>query len=50
MCDIIFEKMKGHGGTERVFMQIQQSEGFLNKVLWEISRNSQENIARKTRL
>ena len=32
-CDIVSEKMKGRGGTERVFMQTQTSEGFFKKVV-----------------
>ena len=31
LCDIVFEKMKGRGGTEPVFMQKQPSEGFFKK-------------------
>ena len=31
MWDIVFEKMKGRDGTERVSMQKQPSEGFFKK-------------------
>ena len=47
MCDIVFEKTKGHGATvnrTRVFMQKHKSEGFQKKVLREISHNLQEKL------
>ena len=33
MCGIVFEKMKGPSGTERVFWQKQPSECFFKKVV-----------------
>ena len=35
MCDIIFEKMKGHGGTEQALMQKQPSKEFFLKRCYE---------------
>ena len=31
VCDFVFEKMKGRGGTERVFTKKQPSEGFFKR-------------------
>ena len=36
MCQIVFEKMKGRDGTERVLMQKQPSDRFLKK---SVTRN-----------
>ena len=48
MCDIVFEKMKGHGGTERVFMQTQTSEAFFKKgVLRNFAKFTRKHLCKK---
>ena len=47
MCDIAFEKTKGHSGTVNrasVYAEVVIRNGSLKKILWEISQNSQEYI------
>ena len=46
MCGIVFEKVKGRGGTVHRMSVWRRSrpKGSFKKVLQEISQNSQENI------
>ena len=48
MCDIVFEKMKGGGGTERVFTQKHPSEGFFQKgVMRNFAKFTRKHLCRK---
>ena len=48
MRDIVFEKMKARGGTERVFMQKQPSEEFVKKgVMRNFAKFTRKHLCRK---
>ena len=49
MCDIVFEKMKGCGGTERVFMEKQPSVGFFKKgVMRSFAKFTRKHLCQKS--
>ena len=48
MCDIVFEKMKGRAGTERVFMEKRPSEGLFKKgVKKNFTKFTRKHLCRK---